>query len=49
MQLARTKFKTVILILFLTNLNVFNTKQVVRGPNFLLCYWCEPSPQVHKV
>lgn len=36
MQLAKTKFKTLILILFLTNLNVFNTKQVVRSPNLML-------------
>lgn len=41
MQLARTKFKTLILILFSTNLNVFNTKQVVRSKNLMSVVWTE--------
>lgn len=41
MQLARTVFKTLILILFLTILNVFNTKQIVRSPNLMLVVWTE--------
>lgn len=41
MQLARTKFNTLILILFLTNLNVFNTKHIVRSPKLMLVVWTE--------
>lgn len=43
MQLAKTKFKTLILILCLANLNVFNTKQIVRSLNLMLVVWTEDA------